>query len=215
MKGELKVLQREEEKSILGGAVTVITDPNDVPQEIWDIASGYVDDSGNWMGDGGAGSSGNDGSGNDTGAYSQSQYYSMCDAGTWTGGYVAGFGYVGPLIETSGEWTKHFTNKKDLDKFLSEWQKSPGYVEVEIYFYKGGTFSVVRDVENTELRCYPNAVKGKDGKYYHNGKEIKGFGHTHHNSSDPSPEDWKYEGANKNLDQSIFYNGAWHPYWSR
>ena len=187
MREELQVLQREDERSILGGAkITTYTDPNDVPQHLWDEASGYVDDSGNYYPEGiGSGSSGNDDDRNET--------------------------------TQNDSWTKSFDNEKDLKKFLSSWVKNADYVEVEIYFYKDGTYDVVRDKENTLTRCYSNLKKGEGenkGKYYNDGKEVVGFGHTHHNTPEPSyPSDTNYAAANKGIDHYIFYGNSLYPYW--
>lgn len=61
--GRTKSFTKERRKMHARGAkITIYNNPADVSQEIWDIASGFVDDSGNWLGSGDSES--NAGSGN-------------------------------------------------------------------------------------------------------------------------------------------------------
>ncbi|MCC8146072.1 MAG: hypothetical protein LIO93_06480 [Bacteroidales bacterium] len=177
MERELQVLKKEEEKAVLGGTkVNVYSDPNDVPGGIWDMASGYVDDSGNWYGG---------------------------ESGSYSGN------------DEDKSWTKSFNNEDDLRNFLCDWVSSPGYVEAEIYFHADGSYTVVRDNENTPNRAYYD-FQGPDanGKYYRDGKEIIGFGHTH--SYDDSPYPGKADQNAKKelpkLSHQIFHDGHWYKY---
>lgn len=49
--------------------------------------------------------------------YSKSEYESMCDAGTWTGGHVEGMGYVGAQVEIIG--SSHSSGSDSEDSYDS------------------------------------------------------------------------------------------------
>ncbi|OYP63106.1 hypothetical protein [Prevotella sp. P3-122] len=69
-----------------------------------------------------ASSQGNNGSaakGSSSNPYTQEEFNSMLDAGTWNGGYVEGMGYVSKEVEVNGSSSR--SSDSDSDSWSDPW----------------------------------------------------------------------------------------------